>query len=333
MIFRFLHPWFFLLLLLIPAVVALHLWIEKRRKARIVFSDLTPFKDIAPSGRVRMRYLPLALRMLAVTALVVALARPQYGNRTQEITSKGIDIMLVLDNSMSMKQPDLEPTRLDAAKKVIQSFIQGREEGMQNDRIGLVVFSQIAFTKCPLTVDYTILKKIVNTVDFTRPEFNRTAIGTALATAVGRMEDSKAKSKVIIMVTDGENNAGLDPMTAASMAEALKIKVYPIGVVPEGFMTKTVDRIFGMKFVPRTTSVDETQMKNIADMTGGKYFRATDEEALEKVFQEIDRMERTEVKVKEFYRYSERYWPWAGLALLLVFFEIVISRTIMRRIP
>lgn len=333
MIFRFLHPLLFLALALVPIVIVVYRWTEKKGRARIVFSDLTPFKSVGPSPRVRFRHSIIALRCLTIAALVFALARPQAGNRIQEIISKGIDIMIVVDTSTSMKQEDLDPNRLAAAKDVINKFIQGREDGLQNDRIGLVVFSKIAFTQCPLTVDYTILKKIVSRVAFTRKEFDGTAIGTALATAVARLKDSEAKSKVVILVTDGQNNRGLDPMTAAAMAEAMKVKVYTIGVVPAGFMQKIADKILGVHFRPGTTAVDETQMKEIAKATGGKYFKATDIEALTGIFKEIDRMEKTEVKVKEFYRYSELYGPWTALALGLMLLEVFLGRTVFRRLP
>lgn len=333
MIFRFLHPWFFAALALVVLVALAYLRLERRGRARIVFSDISPFKEAPPTARTRLRHLVITLRCLALAALIAALARPQYGNRTQEILSKGIDIILVIDTSTSMSQTDLEPDRLGAAKNVILNFIDGRERGMQNDRLGLVVFSRIAFTQCPLTVDYAILKEIVARATFTRKEFDGTAIGTAIATATARIKDSPAKSKVMILVTDGENNAGIDPMTAAAMAQALKIKIYTIGVVPAGFFQKVQDRIFGAHLIPSIPMVDETQMKQIASTTGGKYFRAADEEGLQKIFDEIDKMEKTEVKVKEFYRYSEAFSPWAAVALALVLAEALLGRTLLRRIP
>jgi Ca-activated chloride channel homolog len=182
-------------------------------------------------------------------------------------------------------------------------------------------------------VDYTILKQIVSRVQFTRKEFEGTAIGSALATAVGRLKDSTAKSKVVILVTDGENNAGLDPMTAASLAEATKVKVYTIGVVPTDMMDKVQDAIFGARFIPGRSNVDESQMKEIASSTGGQYFRASNTEGFAEIFKDIDRMEKTEVKVKEFYRYSELYLPWVVLALCLLLAEQVLGRTWLRRLP
>mgnify|MGYP000221110694 CR=1 FL=1 len=330
---RLLHPWFLLGLLLVPLLYYLWREIERSGRARIIFSDLGPFKAVRPSLRVRMRHGLIGLRLLAVAVLVIALARPQHGNKTQEIISKGIDIMIVLDTSTSMSQDDLDPNRLAVAKKVIADFITGRETGKQNDRIGLVVFSKIAFTQCPLTVDYTILRQIVGRVQFTRREFDGTAIGTGLATAVSRLKDSTAKSKVVILVTDGENNAGLDPMTAAGLAEATKVKVYTVGVVPAGLMQKVQDALFGVRYVPGMVNVDETQMKEIAKSTGGLYFRASDEKGLVEIFKEIDQLEKTEVKVKEFYRYSELYAPWVALALGLLLVEQIFGRTWLRRLP
>jgi Ca-activated chloride channel family protein len=330
---RFLHPWFLAALALLPLVLYGYLRLERAGRARLIFSDLTAFKTIAPSGRVRARHAVIGLRLFALAALVIALARPQHGNHIQEVISKGIDIMIVLDNSTSMSQQDLDPNRLAAAKQVVAKFVAARQDGLQNDRIGLVVFSKIAFTQCPLTVDYTILKQIVSKVQFTRKEFDGTAIGSALATGVARLKDSTAKSKVLILVTDGENNAGLDPLTAASLAEATKVKVYAIGVVPTGMMQKVQDAIFGARFVPSMPTVNETQMQEIAKTTGGRYFRASDEQAFADIFKEIDRMEKTEVKVKEYYRYSELYLPWAALALGLLLVEQLLSRTLFRRLP
>ena len=333
MIFRFLHPWLLAALALVPVLFYLYRWMERRGRARIVFSDLSTLKTLPASTRVRFRHAGMALRGAVAALLVLALARPQSGNRTQEILSKGIDIMIVLDTSTSMAREDMEPNRLGAAKQVAQNFVDGRSKELQNDRIGLVVFSSIAFTQCPLTVDYTILKQIIGRTTFTKKEFDGTAIGTALATAVARIKDSPGKSKIIILVTDGENNRGLDPMTAAAMAEAMKVKVYPIGVVPTGMMQKMQDAIFGVRFMPAVSEVDETQMQEIAQTTGGKYFRATDEKALAQIFSEIDRMEKTEVKVKEFYRYSESFGPWAMAAFLLFVLELALSRTALRRLP
>jgi Ca-activated chloride channel homolog len=333
MIFRFLHPALLVALAGVPLLIILARRTQRSGRPRVVFSDLTAFKSVPPSMRVRLRHSLLALRVLVVAVLVFALARPQHGNQMKEILSKGIDIMIVLDCSGSMRETDLEPNRLGAAKLVAQNFIDGREKGLQNDRIGLVAFSRIAFTKCPLTVDYTILKKILDRVDFTRKEYDGTAIGDAIGTAVARMEDSKAKSKVLIVVTDGQNNAGMDPMTAAALAQAVKVKIYTIGVVPSTFMSKVQDKIFGDVLIPSMPQVDETQMKAVAEQTGGQYFRAQDEKGLAEIFAKIDQMEKTEVKVKEFYRYSEMYRPWIVLALGLLLVELAASRTVLRRLP
>ncbi|HUT55512.1 MAG TPA: VWA domain-containing protein [bacterium] len=330
--FRFQDPWLLAALVLAPLVVLLHRWVEGWGRPRIVFSDLSAFKEVPASNRARLRHSVIALRALTIATLVFALSRPQYGNREQEILSKGIDIMIVLDVSTSMQAKDMEPNRLGAAKAVARRFVEEREKGLQNDRIGLVVFSRIAFTQCPLTVDYTILKQIIGRAQFTRQEFDGTAIGTALATAVSRLKDSKAKSKVVILVTDGQNNQGIDPMTAAGIAEAMKVKVYTIGIVPTGIMRK-VQSIFGMSFVPAMATVDESQMKEIARVTGGKYYRATDEQAFKQIFDDIDKLEKTEVKVKEFYRYSEAFGPWAAAALLLLIAELAIGRTVFRSLP
>lgn len=331
---RFLYPWFLLVgLVALPLLVWAWRELERRGRARVVFSDLSPFRAVRPSLRVRLRHGLIVLRLLAVACLFVALARPQHGNKSQEILSKGIDIMVVIDTSTSMSQSDLDPSRLGVAKRVVRDFVAGRADGLQNDRIGLVVFSRIAFTQCPLTVDYTILKQIVERVNYTRPEFDGTAIGTALATAVARLKDSTAKSKVVILVTDGENNYGLDPMTAASLAETTKVKVYTIGVVPRTGFGQVRDAIFGLIKVPTQSNVDDTQLRAIAQATGGQYFEASDNDKFRQIFQEIDKLEKTEVKVREFYRYSELYPPWVALALVLLLAEQVLGRTWLRRLP
>ena len=230
--FRFHDTWFLLGLLLVPLLVWVYRRLERAGRPRLKFPDLGLLKSLRPSPSLPLRHAVIALRALALALMIAALARPQSGTREEQVSSEGIDIMIALDISTSMKTPDFEPdNRLAVAKTVVKKFIQGRK----SDRIGLVVFSALAFTQCPLTVDYNILLNLVDKVSFTRPEHDGTAIGNALATAVNRLRDSKAKSKVIILVTDGANNAGnVDPITAAKTAAAFNIKIYAIGAGTPG---------------------------------------------------------------------------------------------------
>lgn len=329
--FRFHDAWVLLGLGLIPLLLWIYLRQESRGRPALKFSDLNLFRALPPSASLPLRHMVIGLRALALALLIAALARPQSGMREEEVKSEGIDIIITLDVSTSMQQEDFEPgNRLHAAKLVTQQFIQGRK----SDRIGLVVFSALAFTQCPLTVDYTILLNLVDKVGFTRPEHDGTAIGNALATAVNRLRESRAKSKVIILVTDGENNRGIDPLQGAELAKAMGIKVYTVGVInPGGLMQAVDDFFFGRILVPRAAPVDESQLQEIAKLTGGRYFRATDRKGLEQTFAEIDRLEKSTVEVTQYYRYSERFAPWVLTALGLLLMELVLAQTRFRRIP
>ncbi len=330
MIFRFLHIWFLLLLLAIPLMIRVYRLLEKSGRPRILFPDLGPLKKVRSSPLMPWRHLPIILRLTAVGLLIIGLARPQSGVSDKQVLTEGIDIMIVLDVSTSMSTNDFEPSRLAVAKLVVSDFIAGR----LNDRIGIVVFSAIAFTQCPLTLDYGILQDFVEKISFSRKEHDGTAIGLALATALNRLRDSKAESKVVILVTDGENNKGIDPLQAARLAESLGVKVYPIGVVnPEGLMKKQTHTLFGSFFQPTMPKFDDTQLREIAKVTKGKFFRVSDPGKFVQVFKEIDEMEKTEVEVKEYYRYSEKFLPWVILAGLLIGLEILLSLTRFRRIP
>jgi Ca-activated chloride channel family protein len=239
--------------------------------------------------------------------------------------------MVVLDVSTSMSGRDFEPkNRLEVAKQVTREFILKRPY----DRVGLVVFSALAFTHCPLTTDHRILLNFVDRVGFTRREHDGTAIGNAIAVATERLKDSKAKSKVIILVTDGENNRGIDPLEAAELARTFKVRIYPIGIYnPSGFLQPVDDIIFGTRYVVSMPKVDEQMMSQLAEISGGKYFRATDPKTLENVFMEIDRMEKSKVEVKRYYRYAERFQPWAVSGLCFILFAVLLSETFLRRIP
>lgn len=330
MILRFAQPWFLTGLLVVAALV----WweIQSRRRARAAaFSSLSLLGDSKPSWRVRLRWVPSAARILALAALVLAIARPQSGTASREITSEGIDIVLALDVSGSMKAEDFQPhNRLHVAKEVIRDFVTGRT----NDRIGLVVFSGESFTQCPLTLDYDVLVGLLDKVDFGMIE-DGTAIGTGLANALNRLRESSAKSKIVILLTDGVNNRGqIEPLTAAQIAQTLGVKVYTIGAgKPGNAMYPVEDPIFGKRYISLPNEIDEEILEQIADMTGGRYYRAQSEQMLERIYKEISTLEKTEVKVKEYVQYRDLFGWFAALALGATVLSAVLSGTWFRRIP
>ncbi len=275
---------------------------------------------------------------MALAVLVVGLARPQAENRFQDVTSEGVDIVLALDHSGSMAAVDLgkkpggyDPvSRLDFAKRVVEEFIQGR----QADRIGLVVFAGRAFSRCPLTLDYGLLTQILQSVEITS-RYDGTAIGMGLATAVNRLKESAARSRLVILLTDGRNNAGeIDPETAARLARAMGVKVYTVGVGTEGVAPIPVqDPVFGPRYVFQPVDLDEKTLRRIADETDGRYFRATDARTLEEIFRRIDALERTEVTVRERVRRTELFPPLLLAGALLLLAEAALGWTVFRQVP
>jgi Ca-activated chloride channel family protein len=268
--------------------------------------------------------------MLAVAGIIIALARPQSGLRGEEIKTEGIDIMLALDVSSSMLAEDIEPNRVEAAKEVAADFVQGR----RNDRIGLVVFSGKAYTQCPLTLDYGVLLELFEEMKVGMIE-DGTAVGMGLGVAVNRLRDSDAQSKVVILLTDGRNNRGeIDPKTAAQLATSFDIRVYTIGAGKQGTARYPVDDPFlGRRYVQMRVDVDEEMLQEVADLTGGQYFRATDRKSLESIYQEIDQLEKTEIEVTEFTRYSELFHFPLGLAVVFLLIEVIGVNTKFRKLP
>jgi len=328
---RFANPLFLLLLGIIPLLVWDYFRRAKLREASIVFSDISIPKGIRPGFRVKYRYAPMILRMSAIFIFILALARPQAGQKEEEIITEGIDIILTLDISGSMKAEDFAPqNRLGAAKDVLREFIKSRH----NDKIGLVVFSRYSFTQCPLTLDYGALFELLDKVDIGMIE-DGTAIGMAITNAVNRLRDSNVKSKIIVLLTDGVNNAGkIDPLTATKAAKALGIKIYTIGAgKPGGAMYPVEDPIFGKRYVHMDTEIDETLLKNIADETGGLYFRAKDKEGLREIYKTIGQLEKTKIETKEYANYTElaRFFILPGFILL--FLEIILGNTLFIKIP
>ena len=295
-----------------------------------MLSTLQGIEKVAPGAHVRSRNILILLRILSFFFLVLALARPQRSNVNETIQSEGLDIVMSLDISGSMLAEDFRPNRIEAAKKVAQSFIEDRP----TDRIGLVIFSGESFTQCPLTTDQNVLKEQLKNIRSGLLE-DGTAIGMGLATAVERLRASKAKSKVIILLTDGVNNSGLiDPITALEIAKAYKIRVYTIGVGSQGNAPYPVKDQFGnthMQQMP--VQIDEPLMKQISLETGGKYFRAVDNNSLSKVYKEIDRLEKTKIEINSFKRYAELFVPYAMLGLLFLFLEMFLRNTLFRSLP
>ncbi len=328
---RFANPLFLILLGIIPVLLWYYFRQGKLREATLSFSDVSIAKDIRPGFRVKYRHLPMILRMIAIFIFILSLARPQAGQKEEEIITEGIDIVLTLDTSGSMKAEDFKPqNRLGAAKEVMEEFIKSRH----NDRIGLVVFARFSFTQCPLTLDYGVLLDLLENIDIGMIE-DGTAIGTAIANSVNRLRDSKAKSKIIILLTDGINNAGkIDPQTAAKTAKALDIKIYTIGVgMPGGALYPIEDPIFGKRYVRMDTEIDEDLLREIADDTGGMYFRAKDEKGLREIYKTISKLEKTEIETKEYANYTELAVGFMLPGFIVFLLGVVLSNTVFRRIP
>lgn len=328
---RFQDPYFLIFLLAIPGMVYWYLRSGRKREGTIRFPHLGVVKRVGSDRPKRARILLFGLRLLTAGLLVLGIARPQSGTKDEEVLTEGIDIILAMDVSTSMLAEDFKPdNRIQVAKLVASEFIQGRA----NDRIGLVVFSGYSITQCPLTLDYGILLQLMEKIDAGMIE-DGTAIGMGLATAVNRLKDSKAKSKVVILLTDGRNNRGqIDPLTAAQVAEALNIKVYTIGAGTKGEALYPVqDPVFGKRYVRMPVEIDENLLQQIAEITGGRYFRATDRESLEAIYKDIGEMEKTEIKVKEYTRYSELFGYFLFPALFLLLTEVTLANTVFRKIP
>jgi len=331
--FRFADPLFLLALLIVPAMIYDYVRRYRARpaSATLRYSNIGLFKTVKSSPMKKLRHSLFVFRVLAVILIIIALARPQSGQKESKIETEGVDIILAMDISSSMLAEDFKPNnRLEAAKIVATNFIKGRA----NDRIGLVVFAAQSFTQCPLTLDYGIVLRFLEEIKIGMIE-DGTAIGLGIGNCVNRLKDSKAKSKVVILLTDGRNNRGeLDPVTAARVAQTFGVRIYTIGAGKRGQALYPVDDpLFGKRYVRVPVQIDEDMLRQVADITGGKYFRATDKESLEQIYQEIGEMEKTKIEVTEYTRYSELFLPYllAGLVLLLV--EIILANTKFRKIP
>ena len=326
---KFANPYFFLLLLLIPTMVAFYFFYLNKKRTQLTFSGLENFKGIKPSFKQKYSFLPFLLKLIAFVLAIIALARPQSSMSGQNIKTEGIDIMMALDISASMLAEDLKPNRIDAAKKVAEEFIDSRP----NDRIGLVVFSGESFTQCPLTTDHAVLKNLFTGIE-SGMLADGTAIGEGLGTAVNRIRNSKAKSKVIILLTDGVNNVGsIAPETAGEIAKTFGIRVYTIGVGTIGMAPYPFKTPFGIQYQNIEVQIDETILKQIASETDGKYFRATNSSKLKEIYNEIDKLEKTKIDVTEFHNYTEEFYPWAIAAALILLLDIILRYTLFKKLP
>lgn len=325
----FANPEYLWLLILAPAPAAWSWWRSRGRKG-MRFSSIAPARAASGGLWVRLRGAPAVLRTAALVFGVLALARPQERNVVHERSVEGIDVMLILDMSTSMRAQDFDPNRFEAARDVAADFV----EASSTDRIGLVVFAAEAYTQAPLTFDYDFLQQMLQEVEIGLIE-DGTAIGTAIGMAVNRLRSSEAESKAIILLTDGQNNAGeIDPRTAAELAEVMDIRIYTIGVGTRGEAPYTFRGPFGQSYrqmVP--VQIDEEMLRDIAETTGGRYFRATNREALREIYREISSLETTEIQTYTFSSYEEKFafflWPALGLLLL----EVLLATTRLRRIP
>lgn len=325
----FKNPEYFYLLFLLVPMLAWYIFRFRKSGASIRFSSLAGFASVGKSWKHYLRHAPIALQMIGVALLIVALARPQSSNNWENVTTEGLDIVVALDISSSMLAQDFQPNRLEAAKDVATKFITGRP----NDRMGLVVFSGESFTQCPLTTDHAVLINLFRDIQSGMIE-DGTAIGNGLATSVARLKDSNAISKVIILLTDGENNAGeIAPVTAAELAKTYGIRVYTVGVGTIGSAPYPVQTPFGTQMQSVEVKIDEETLQKIADITDGQYFRATDNQSLVKIYDEIDQLEKSKIEVKEYSRKQEEYQRYAlfGFAILLAGFFLKI--TLFRNIP
>lgn len=328
---RFANPEFLALLAVVPLLVLWYLKRQRRASGTIKYSQVGTLKQVGASRTSPWRHSLFVARLLAIIMAIVAFARPQSGRTEQEVTTEGVDIVMAMDISTSMLAEDFKPkNRVEAAKEVAAQFIRGRK----SDRIGLVVFAGKSFTQCPLTMDYGVLLTFMSQIEPGMIE-DGTAIGVGLANAVNRLRQSTAKSKVVILLTDGRNNRGeIDPITAARIARAFKVRVYTIGVGTRGEALYPVqDPFFGKRYVRMPVEIDEDLLKEIARITGGRYFRATDTAALARIYQEIDELEKTKIEVKEYTTYKELFVRFLAVAFAALVVEVVLAHTRFRKIP
>jgi len=325
---HFSQPAFFGLFVLVPLLIYWELREAGKAQGTVLVSSVRPFAGLR-SWKSFLRPVPFIFRMLAFCCIIIALARPQTRNDEQLVTGEGIDIVLCLDISGSMLAQDFTPNRMEAAKNVAAEFIDNRP----TDRIGLVIFSGESFTMCPLTTDRMVLKTQLSNVQSGLLE-DGTAIGSGLATGVDRLRNSPSKSKVIILLTDGENNGGLiDPNTAKEIAKSIGVRVYTIGMGTEGFAPMPIQTPQGVVLSREKVNIDEKLLTQIAKETGGSYYRAKDNESLHNIYSEIDRLEKSKIEVTALRRYTEQFFPFALAAAVLLMLELLLRWTVLKKFP
>ncbi len=324
----FAEPLFFGLFAIIPVLIYLRFTRGKKQTAALPVSTI---RGLAKQGSWKnaLINLPFLLRLLALSCIIIALARPQVKFDERESEGEGVDIILCIDVSGSMTAQDFSPNRMEAAKAVAENFVDHRT----SDRIGIVIFSGESFTQCPLTTDHYVLKAQIEQIRNGLLE-DGTAIGSGLATSVDRLRSSKAKSKVVILLTDGINNGGLiDPATAKEIAKTFKVKVYTIGVGTDGYAATPINTPLGIVMQNEKVAIDEKLLQNIAAETGGKYFRATDNKSLENIYNEIDHLEKSKVQITTFHRSTEKFYPFVFAAMALLLLEILLRYTVFKKFP
>ena len=325
----FKNPEFFYLLLVIVPMAAWYIFRQKRNTASIQVSSTASVFKAPKSVRHYLRHMVFLLQILAIAAFTVVLARPQSSRNWENVTTEGIDIVIALDISSSMLARDFQPDRLEAAKNVAMEFISGREY----DRMGLVVFAGEAFTQCPLTTDRSVLLNLFKDIQSGMIE-DGTAIGNGLATGVARLKESEAISRVVILLTDGENNSGeIAPVTAAEIAKTFGIRVYTVGVGSEGTAPYPVQTPYGIQLRDMEVKIDEETLQEISTITDGRYFRATSNTKLEEIYQEIDALEKSKIEVREFSRKSEEFLPFALAGIAFLVLSLILKNTVFRSIP
>jgi Ca-activated chloride channel family protein len=328
---HFAVPWFLILLALLPLFIRRYVRRIRAGEGSMRFASTVALEGVRPPWTVRLRHLLFAANMLALALAIIAMARPQKGTEEEEVLTEGVDIIIALDASGSMAAEDFEPrNRLFVAKLVVEKFI----EGLKHDRAGLVVFAGKAFMRCPLTLDYGVLLNVIGSVELGAIE-DGTAIGSALASCLNRLRQSKAKSRVIILITDGVNNRGeIQPLDAAEISRTLDVKIYTVGIGRRGTARVPVqDPNYGKIYVDMQVEIDEDLLTKIAEMTGGLYYRASDKPELEKVFQEIGRLEKTQILTKSYTHYDERFASFLMPALGLVLAASIAGYTRFAKLP
>lgn len=326
------HPGYLWLFLLFIPLIAWYVWSQRKANPSMRMSSISAFKGLSTSWKVYVKHFSFVLKLAALSCLIIILCRPQTYDKWSMSDTEGTDIVMAIDISASMLSRDLQPDRLEAAKKVASDFVAKRE----SDNIGLVIFAGEGFTLLPMTTHQATLLNTIHEISINMLDADGTAIGDGIASAINRIKDGKAKSKSIILLTDGTNNSGVvAPLTAAEIAQKEGIRIYTIGLGTRGTAETPYAQGFGgeLLYKPMPVTIDEESLKKVAQMTGGKYFRATDNDVLTSIFNEIDKLEKTKIDVKNFTNTQDNYMPWAWALLLLVLLNLTISYTVLRRIP